>query len=491
MYTPTTKVELDKIVKTAQTAFMEFKNISIKERAQLMRKIASAIENMGDEVIEVAHQETHLSLDRLNGERGRTVFQWRNYADALEFGHVLNCSIDTADASRVPPKPDIRKTMIPLGPVVIFGASNFPFAFSTAGGDTASAFAAGNPVVVKAHPAHAHTATLMGKVISKTLNQAGLSEGIFSQVYGKEEVGQYLVQHPGVFAVGFTGSFSGGKALFDFANKREVPIPVFAEMGSINPVFLLANKLKEEPKEMAAQYVQSLTLGVGQFCTNPGVLMISKGEGMDVFLDEIKQLVKEVAAQNMLHIGISTNYKERNKLFGEQAGVEVFAQGEPGKEGQGEAIVAKVSATDFIKSPLLFSEVFGPFGLIVLCEDYHQMEEAAKKLPGQLTGTFLADEQDLATNEVLISIVQNKCGRLLVNNFPTGVEVCLSMQHGGPYPASTDSRFTSVGADAIRRFMRPVTFQNWPNSLLPLELQDQNILQIKRIVNNTFSTLPI
>lgn len=484
MYFNTNDHDLEKTIKGALDAFDRFKKCSVKERGALMRFIAKEIDDLDDELIDTAHEESNLPKARLVNEKGRTVFQWLSYAEAIESGVVLDLRIDTALPDRVPPRPDIRKGMVPLGPIVVFGASNFPFAFSTAGGDTASAIAAGNPVIVKAHPAHPKTARLMGNAISTAIEKFGLPQGVFSQVYGDEKVGGYLARHEDIKAISFTGSYSGGKALFDLANKREKPIPVFAEMGSVNPLFLLPSQLKSSAKELAAQYVASLTLGVGQFCTNPGLLVAVECVELTGFIQDVQDLITESSAGRMLHHGIAANYLNDYQQVIDQEGVEVIANGIEPDIGYGRPAVAKVAGTQFLKNRVLSQEVFGPFGLIVGCKDRKEMESVASALEGQLTVTLFADDHDIEEHLNLISILQDKCGRFSFNNFPTGVEVCFAMQHGGPFPASTDSRFGSVGADAIKRFMRPLSFQNWPEKRLPLELQNANPLQLQRTVNN-------
>lgn len=488
MYSTFDEHSLESAVQDSQIAFNHFKNCSVRERGALMRQIAKEIDELGEELIETAHQESNLPKARLLNEKGRTVFQWLSYAEAIETGTVLDLRIDTALNERIPPRPDIRKMMVPLGPIVVFGASNFPFAFSTAGGDTASALAGGNTVIVKAHPAHPKTAKLMGDAISKAIEKANLPKGVFSQVFGDEQVGGYLARHEAIQGIGFTGSFKGGKALFDLAGKRERPIPVFAEMGSINPLFLLPNKLKRRAKELTSQYISSLTLGVGQFCTNPGLLVAVNSVELEDFIQDIQVQIRSVPAGKMLHDGIAKNYLNAYQWFADQDGVEILAEGGPGESGCGSAAVARVSGKHFLHNRLLSQEVFGPFGLMVVCADRSEMEEVAQSLEGQLTVTLLAEDQDLEEYQQLISILQDKCGRFNYNDFPTGVEVCLSMQHGGPFPASTDSRFSSVGADAIKRFMRPLSYQSWPGNRLPLELQDSNPLQLLRTVNNINTT---
>lgn len=486
MFNDTPLPEIDLVLKKAWEAFHIYRRKPLKDRASFMKAIASELENSGDELIQIAMRETNLPEARLKGERIRTIFQLTSYADACQEGSWLEARIDTAIPDKTPPKPDIRKYMIPLGPVVVFGSSNFPFAFSTAGGDTACAFAAGCPVVVKAHPAHAETSTFVAKLIDSAAKKTGMPDGIFSHVYGmSNDVGKALVTHPLTKAVGFTGSFGGGKTLFDWANQRPEPIPVFSEMGSVNPVFLLPEKLKQSANEIAVSYGASITLGVGQFCTNPGLIIGIESDSLDQFTHALGKEIEKVAPARMLHPGIALAYNDKSRTVTQQEGVAVVAKAETTVEDiQGQPMIATVSGSTFLKNPLLHQEVFGPYSLVVKCKDQAEMLELSKKLEGQLTACLMATEQDVLNAPELVEAVKNICGRFIINSVPTGVEVCLSMHHGGPYPATTDSRFTSVGADGIKRFARPIAFQNWPNSLLPEELKNENPLQIWRTVNN-------
>ncbi|MDQ6843900.1 MAG: aldehyde dehydrogenase (NADP(+)), partial [Bacteroidota bacterium] len=447
------------------------------------------LEACGDDLIRVAMQETNLPEPRLRNERARTIFQLNSYADACERGEWLEARIDTASPERNPPKPDIRKMLIPLGPVVVFGASNFPFAYSTAGGDTACAFAAGCPVIVKAHPAHAHTSGIVAGAILKAAANNNLPAGIFAHVHGNSfETGQALVMHSYTKAVGFTGSLAGGKALYDLANKREEPIPVFAEMGSINPVFLLPGKLNQSAAEVAKMYAGSITLSVGQFCTNPGLIIGLDGDDLNTFIGVLGKEIKQLSPATMLHPGIYKSYVEKRANALAQEEVETISvSGIDAVENQGTPTIASASGLAFLNNPVLHKEVFGPYSLIIRCRDIKEMTEVAKHCEGQLTTTLMATEEDVLDHDELVESVKNICGRFILNGVPTGVEVCLSMQHGGPYPATTDSRFTSVGADGIKRFARPISFQNWPDRLLPDELKNSNPLNIWRTVNNAVS----
>ncbi|RYF24674.1 MAG: aldehyde dehydrogenase (NADP(+)) [Flavobacteriales bacterium] len=486
MYKDTTIAELDQVIENAVTAFHQYKSYSLKQRADFMRAIAAEIEALGDELIETAMAETNLPQARLQGERARTMFQLTSYGAAAEAGNWLEASIDTALAERTPPKPDVRKMLVPLGPVVVFGASNFPFAYSTAGGDTACAFAAGCPVIVKAHPAHLKTSTLMASAIEKAAEKCNMPKGIFAHVYGAGfEVGEHLAKHDAIKAIGFTGSFGGGKALFDWANQRKNPIPVFAEMGSVNPVYLLPEKLATETESLAKQLAGSVTLGVGQFCTNPGLIVAVADESLTKFKSFLKQEIEALTPANMLHQGIADNYSEKLATALSQQEVEVVAKSTTeATKAQGQIAIATVSGATFLANPVLHQEVFGPYSLIIECANETELLAVTKAMEGQLTATLMATPNDIKSHKELLSEVQEICGRLIFNNVPTGVEVALAMHHGGPFPASTDSRFTSVGADGIKRFARPLSFQNWDNEFLPDELKNENPLNIWRTVDN-------
>jgi alpha-ketoglutaric semialdehyde dehydrogenase len=485
-YSDPTSEQIDVILQKAWTAFLAYRKLPLKARADFMRTIATEIEALGDEVLKVAEEETNLPEARLRNERARTIFQLNSYADACESGQWLEARIDTAIPDRTPPKPDMRKMLIPLGPVVVYGASNFPFAFSTAGGDTASALAAGCPVVVKAHSAHLKTGKLIATAVMRAAMKSKMPEGIFANIEtNSREIGKVLIQHPHTKAVGFTGSFIGGKALFDWANERKEPIPVFAEMGSINPVFLMPGKLKESAADVAKQYAGSITMGVGQFCTNPGLLIGVESEGLKTFIKVLGEEITKTNPGTMLHPGIFKSYVENraNALAQEEVETVAVSATEP-QLNQGSPTVASASGQAFLNNPVLHREVFGPYSLVIRCKDIAEMTEVVKKLEGQLTATVMATPGDISNNEELTEVIKDKCGRYIFNGVPTGVEVCLSMHHGGPYPATTDSRYTSVGADAIKRFARPLSYQSWPDEFLPAELKSSNPLKIWRTVNN-------
>jgi alpha-ketoglutaric semialdehyde dehydrogenase len=479
-----TNEQIDQVMQEAWQAFQMFRTTGLKERANLMRGIAAEIEALGEGLIQVAKEETNLPEIRLRNERARTIFQLTSYAAACETGHWLEVRIDTA----IPEKnsPDLRKWQVPLGPVVVFGASNFPFAYSTAGGDTASALAAGCPVIVKAHPAHAQTSELVAQAISKAVAKTGLPKGVFAHVHGAGfDTGKALVTHTYTRAVGFTGSYGGGKALFDWANQRKEPIPVFAEMGSINPVFLLKEKMKESAASIAAMYAGSITLDTGQFCTNPGLVIGLDNADLQTFIHELGIAIGKIAPGTMLHPGIAKAFVEKSAAALQQEGVDTIAVSEikPLKD-QGTPTIASATAQAFFNNPLLHQEVFGPYSLVIRCANEQEMLAVAAHLEGQLTATLMATENDMREQEALVSAVQHICGRVIMNGVPTGVRVALSMQHGGPFPATTDSRFTSVGADGIKRWVRPLCYQSWADSLLPDALKNGNPLGIWRTVND-------
>jgi NADP-dependent aldehyde dehydrogenase len=486
-YNDTTLADLDKTLALADRVFIPYKNTSLSARRDFLHAIASGMEADKDTLVSLAAGETHLGADRLAGEVARTCWQLRSYSDAALAGHALEARIDTALPDRKPtPRVDIRKMMVPLGPVAVFGSSNFPFAYSTAGGDTACALAAGCPVIVKAHPAHAATSERVAGIVLAAAKATGMPDGVFAHIHGAAfEVGKALVLHPLLKAVGFTGSTSGGKALFDWANGRPDPIPVFSEMGSVNPVFLLPGKLKESAPAVAAQYAASITLGVGQFCTNPGLLVGIAGEGLEVFIQALASAMAQVPSAPMLHPGIAKAYAEKRQAALGQKGVYTVATGAGGPEGL--PTLARTTAARFLDNPLLHQEVFGPYSLLIECADGGEMLAVAKHMEGQLTSTLIATEADYTIHPDLVECIQRRCGRFIWNGVPTGVEVVPSMQHGGPYPATTDSRFTSVGEDGIKRFMRPLCFQQFPDHLLPEALQEANPLHIWRLVNGAWT----
>jgi len=483
-----TAEEVDEAVYKAQSAFEEYKLMPGGKKADFLEKIGKEIMDRGDELVSRASLESGLPEGRIKGERGRTVNQLKMFADLLRDGSWVDARIDTAKPDREPaPKPDIRRMLFPLGPVAVFGASNFPLAFSTAGGDTASALAAGCPVIVKGHESHPGTNELVAKAIQKAAKDTGMPDGVFSSLNGKAEVGGALVEHPAVKAVGFTGSFRGGKAIYDLAQRREEPIPVYAEMGSINPVFLLNEKLQSSAKEVAEQYVASVTLGAGQFCTNPGIIIGLESNHLNTFKETLAKKLEEHPPDCMLNPGIANNYRKRRAETLAQSGIESLSEVKETEHTLGSPAVASVSGKNFLSNTQLQEEVFGPFTLIVACADEDEMYKVARNLNGQLTISFMTTDDEIPNYRKLIDICREKAGRIIFNGVPTGVEVCPSMQHGGPFPATTDSKFTSVGTAAIQRFVRPVAFQDCPESLLPDELKTDNPLNIFRLVDGSFT----
>ncbi len=485
--------EINQIMEQAALASQVYGKMSLISRAGFMRAIAGELDAIRETLLITAMEETHLPQPRLNGELNRTIYQLNSYADACVAGNWLEARIDTAIPEKMPPKPDIRKMLVPLGPVVVFGASNFPFAYSTAGGDTACALAAGCPVIVKAHPAHARTSELAAGAIMAAAGKCGLPKGVFAHIHSSGfEGGRALVSHPAARAVGFTGSFSGGKALFDIASQRKEPITVFSEMGSINPVFLLSEKIRQEAEVVAKMYAASITLSAGQFCTNPGLLVGIDGPDLEHFLDILGSEIQHIKPSSMLHPGIAAAYREKKALALSQQEVRLVAQSDTQAEAlEGIPTIASVHGDAFLSNPLLHQEVFGPYSLVIRCRNQEQMLAVARHLEGQLTCTAMATPQDIRDNPQLMDAIGQLCGRFILNGVPTGVEVCLSMHHGGPYPATTDSRYTSVGADGIKRFARPLCFQNWDDQFLPDELKNANPLGIWRTVNDQLTKEPI
>jgi len=428
---------------------------------------------------------------RAKGERGRTIGQLRNFASLVHKGSWVEASIDSADPERTPaPKPDLRKMLIPLGPIVVFGASNFPLAYSTAGGDTAAALAAGCPVIVKSHPMHAGTGELVASAIIKAAEKTGMPNGIFSNLNSSGiQVGVDLVQHSKIKAVGFTGSIKAGRALFDLAAKRDEPIPVFAEMGSVNPVIILPEALQKKGKELAKTYAGSITLGTGQFCTNPGLILGVKSEELSAFIQDLGKEILQIHPSVMLHPNIIGAYEANKAEAISQPNLEVVTEynGEV-QPNFAKQMITTVEGKAFLKNTRLHQEVFGPFSMVIQCENIHQLEEIISSLEGQLTGTIIAETNEIEIHSKIIATLQNRVGRIIYNGVPTGVEVSPSMVHGGPYPSSTDSRFTAVGIHSIKRWVRPFSFQDWPNHLLPDELKNENPLQILRTVNGSQSS---
>ena len=452
--------------------------------------IGQGLFDLGSELIDRACEESGLPSARIEGERARTAIQLKLFAAVVRDGRWNAATIDSPLPDRKPlPRSDIRSRKIALGPVAVFGASNFPLAFSVAGGDTASAFAAGCPVVAKAHPAHLGTSELVGRVIQRAVGECGLHEGVFSLLVGEgNAIGEALVFHPAIKAVGFTGSRRGGLALMRIASQRKEPIPVYAEMSSINPVFLLPGALAKRPEVLAAGFNDSLTLGVGQFCTNPGLVISTDGDDLERFRQIASEKISAKSSGTMLTPGIHAAYRSGMQRLAATEGVRTLAQGQPGSGlCAGQPALFSVDAKRFLGVPHLMEEVFGPSALLVCCQDMTEMRSVAEHLEGQLTSTLHLEEVDNECARELLPILERKAGRIVFNGFPTGVEVSYAMVHGGPFPATSDSRTTSVGAAAIERFLRPICYQDMPASLLPEALKDSNPFSLWRLRDGQFA----
>ena len=486
-YTATSE-EVSRTMDLATKAFKEYSRVPATKRADFLIAITEEIMACGDLLLERANLETGLPMARLQGERARTINQLTQFADMLREGSWVDASIDTAQPNRTPlPKSDLRKMLIPIGPVIVFGSSNFPFAYSVAGVDTGPALAAGNPVIVKAHAAHPGVSDLTAQAIVKAAKRTGMPEGVFSMLYDDGfEVGAALVKHPASKAVGFTGSYKGGMALFKMALEREEPIPVYAEMGSVNPIVVLPEYLEKNAVSLAKLLAGSVTLGAGQFCTNPGLVFVTESEGLTVFEENYKNEIIATPSATMLTAGIcNTFYKLKEEAL-IQSNVTEFAAAETNNDlsNQSQATIARVSGSDFIANPKLHEEVFGPFSMLIVCKDTDELLAAVSHLQGQLTASLMADAKEVSNYPALVQQLSNISGRFIMNGVPTGVEVCPSMHHGGPFPAASYAHFTSVGRHSVLRFVRPQTYQDWPDSLLPVELRNNNPLGIFRLVNN-------
>lgn len=478
-----TQAEVHAAARAAADAYPAYRSLAATRRAEFLDAIATEIEALGDDFVALVCRETALPVARIQGERARTANQLRLFAQVLRRGDFHGARIDTAQPQRLPlPRPDLRQYRIGVGPVAVFGASNFPLAFSTAGGDTASALAAGCPVVVKAHPGHMITAECVANAIERAARTADMPAGVFNMVFGGM-VGQWLVIHPEIRAVGFTGSLQAGRALCALAAARSEPIPVFAEMSSVNPMVLLPEALRQRGERIAAELSASLALGCGQFCTNPGLAIGIRSPELDAFIEHYRAAIARQPAQTMLHQGILTNYEDGVERLRSHRGVRHLASGEA-TPGQASAQLFWADAQGLIDAdPLLQHEVFGPCGLILEASDEHQLRQALRALDGQLTATLIAEPADFDRFADLPVLLEQKAGRLLLNGYPTGVEVSDAIVHGGPWPATSDARGTSVGSLAIERFLRPVCYQNYPDALLPEALRNANPLGITRLVN--------
>ncbi|TRD15558.1 aldehyde dehydrogenase (NADP(+)) [Palleronia caenipelagi] len=462
---------VDQAARAAEDAFWTYGYMTRAARADFLDAIAEEIEARAEAITEIGCQETGLPEVRLNGERGRTTGQLRLFADHIRIGEYLDRRYDEALPERQPlPRPDLRAMQRPVGPVAVFGASNFPLAFSTAGGDTAAALAAGCPVVFKGHDAHPGTGEIVAEAIHAAILECGLPAGVFSLVQGGTiDVGQALVQHSLIKAVGFTGSLSGGRALFDLCAHRDEPIPFFGELGSVNPMFMLPEALANRGTELGQGWAGSLTMGAGQFCTNPGIAVVIAGAEADAFVEATRAALSESGAQVMLTEGIAAAYANGASRVGQQTGVQDLLTSMCDRR-EAKPFLFRVTARDWIDNHVLAEEVFGPLGMVVVVQDADEMLSVARSFTGQLTATLHLDDADAALGRRLMPVLERKAGRVLANGFPTGVEVSDSMVHGGPYPASTNFGATSVGTLSIRRFLRPVCYQNIPAALLPADL---------------------
>jgi 2,5-dioxopentanoate dehydrogenase len=487
--------EIDAAARAGERAFEAFGALPAERRAEFLRAIAQQVLALGDRLLERAGAETGFPSARLESERARTVSQILLFAALIEEGSWVGARIDRAVPDRKPqPRPDIRRMLVPLGPVAVFGASNFPLAFSVAGGDTISAFAAGCPVVVKAHPGHPGTSDLVGTAIRTAARETRMPEGVFGFLHGASpEVGITLVTHPAIRAVGFTGSLEAGRTLYDAAALRPEPIPVYAEMGSSNPVFVLPGALAERASAIARGLAASVTLGAGQFCTNPGLVFVIDSASSSAFLEEAGRELAATPAGTMVHSGIKEAYDRSLGEIARLSGVAIGARAS-GKgahpETEAGAVLLLTDARAFAQSPRLAHEIYGPATLAVRCASRPEMLQIARGLHGHLTATIHGTEKDLADFAELVTILKRRVGRLVFNGFPTGVEVCAAMHHGGPYPATTDARATSVGTAAIERFARPVCWQDAPQSALPEELWDANPRGIWRLVDGALTREP-
>lgn len=478
--------EVDAAVEKAAAAFKVYKQKSDADKAEFLEAIAEELEANAEALKQIYRVESGLPEGRSNGELARTAGQLRAFAEMLKEGSWVEAIISNPEG-----KPDIRRMQVPFGPVAVFGASNFPFAFSTAGGDTASALASGSPVVVKSHPLHAGTGELVSEAIIKAAKRTGMPDGVFSNLNSKGiEVGEWLVKHPKIKAVGFTGSYKAGTALCKLAADRAVPIPVYAEMGSINPVLALPSALEEKADFWAEQYAGSITAGCGQFCTNPGLILGIESTDLNNFVEKLGKNLSNLAPSVMLSPGIQHQYEASKTEVLEQEGYsEVSKYNGDLQPNFGRQQVITVSGANFLQNKNFHKEVFGPFSVVVKCKDKTELGEVLEQLEGQLTGTVLnSEEKELSEFATIIDTLTDTVGRIIYNSVPTGVEVCAAMTHGGPFPATSNAKFTSVGLTAVQRWVRPVSFQDWPQALLPQALKDENSLGILRNINNKYTT---
>lgn len=491
-----TPAEVNQAAEIASSAFKTYQACSNVQRATFLDEIADQILALGHELIKRVMNESALPEARVIGERGRTMGQLKLFASHIREGSWVDAIIDTAQPDRTPiPKVDIRRKLVPLGPVAVFAASNFPLAFSVAGGDTASALAGGNPVIVKAHSGHLGTSELIATAIIRAAKKTDMPDGVFSLLHGSgREVGQALVKHNAIKAVGFTGSYNAGRALFNIANERKEPIPVYAEMGSTNPVVLFPDSIKDNSENLAKLLAGSITQGTGQFCTNPGLIIAKKSDELSHFLKSLADEITVISPSSMLNKTVFAGYEASYKSILSQQ--KIVVEGTSSHDNIDTKIEAKptvvsVSAKTFIDNTNLHQEVFGPFSMVVICDSDEELNQVVESLEGQLTGTIFGSDSELKLYSSAVTSLSERVGRIIFNNVPTGVEVCGAMQHGGPFPASTNGASTSVGTEAIKRFVRPVAFQNWPNALLPDELKNENPLSIWRRVDSELTKTTI
>jgi 2,5-dioxopentanoate dehydrogenase len=490
-----TPEEVNRALALAAQAASGLRRLGPEKISDFLLAVRDEIAALGDPLIERAAQETALDPDRLRGERERTLNQIRLFAEIVLEGSWVDARIDPALPDRKPlPRPDIRRMLQPIGPVAVFGASNFPLAFSVAGGDTISAFAAQNPVVVKAHPAHPGTSELVAGAIVKAAKAKSMPEGTFSMLHSlSPDSSLALVTHPETRAVGFTGSLRAGRALFDAAARRPDPIPVFAEMGSVNPVFVLSETLEQNTQAIADGLFRSVTLGVGQFCTCPGLVFGVGGDALRRFRERLVANFQSASPGSMLNPAISKGYAQKFQAMSAVAGVGAYPAARPAKaeHSEGQPGVFTADARTWLGNSELHTEIFGPATVLIECQSDRELLDIAHHLEGTLTATIQGTPDELARHGDLIDVLSRKAGRLIFNGYPTGVEVGYAMHHGGPFPATTDEKFTSVGAAAIYRFARPICYQGFPDDLLPPELQNRNPRNIWRLINGQLTRDPL
>ncbi|MBS1511851.1 MAG: aldehyde dehydrogenase (NADP(+)) [Bacteroidetes bacterium] len=489
-FTLVTEDEVKAVMAQAASAFELYQNTTPEQKAVFLETIATEIMALGDALLERAQQESGLPIPRLTGERARTTGQLQAFAQLLREGSWVDARIDTAIPDRQPlPKPDLRSMLVPLGPVMVFGASNFPFAYSAAGGDTASALAAGCPVILKVHPLHPGTDELVGQAILSAAQKTNMPNGIFSLVFADEATAIRIVTDPVVKAVGFTGSRKGGMAIFNAAVNRPQPIPVYAEMSAVNPVIMLPGAVAGNAAGIAQGFAASVSLGVGQFCTNPGLVFMVEDENSNTFISALQESIKSIAPATMLSTGICAAYTAGVERLKHKA-VLAASSNTPATAGktEGSPWIFTVQQKDFLADKTLSEEVFGPVSVIVLCKNVSEIIDVLQQAEGQLTATVHAADADQPGLAAVINVMKEKAGRLLFGGFPTGVEVCDAMVHGGPFPSTTDGRSTSVGSAAILRFVRPVAYQNFPQVFLPDALKNENPLRILRMINGKRTT---